>query len=176
MDKKLRATILDILTHANDLTVATLRRDGYPQATTVSYVSDGLTIYFGCDESSQKAKNLARNNKVSLTINLPYERWDEIKGLSMAATAERVMAPKEIARVEKLMLARFPQATSYAPPEGATGMAFFRVRPKVISVLDYTKGFGHTDLVAVPRPKRPAKRASGKRNARATRRKRPLSR
>jgi hypothetical protein len=23
----------------------------------------------------------------------------------------------------------------------------FRVTPKVISVLDYTKGFGHTDLV-----------------------------
>jgi hypothetical protein len=24
----------------------------------------------------------------------------------------------------------------------------FRVKPEVISVLDYTKGFGHTDLVS----------------------------
>jgi hypothetical protein len=27
--------------------------------------------------------------------------------------------------------------------------AILKIRPKVISVLDYTKGFGHTDLVRV---------------------------
>jgi general stress protein 26 len=149
MDRKLRATILDILTRADDLTIATLRQDGYPQATTVSYASDGLVIYFGCEESSQKAKNITRNNKVSLTVNLPYASWDEIKGLSMAATAERVTDSKEIAKLDKLMRAKFPQVANYAPPEGATGMALFRVTPKVISVLDYAKGFGHTDLVTV---------------------------
>jgi len=29
------------------------------------------------------------------------------------------------------------------------GTAIFRVTPSVISVLDYTKGFGHSDLVTV---------------------------
>ncbi len=28
-------------------------------------------------------------------------------------------------------------------------VAVFRVEPEVISVLDYTKGFGHTDLVTL---------------------------
>jgi hypothetical protein len=28
-------------------------------------------------------------------------------------------------------------------------MAFVRVRPTVISVLDYTQGFGHTELVKI---------------------------
>jgi general stress protein 26 len=149
MDSKLCATIIDILSQANDLTLATRRQDGYPQATTVSYASDGLVIYFGCDESSQKAKNLARNGKVSLTVNLPYSTWDEIKGLSMAAKAERVTDPAQIEKISKLMFGKFPQAASYAPPEGATGMALFRVTPKVISILDYTKGFGHTDLVTM---------------------------
>jgi hypothetical protein len=51
--------------------IATIRPDGYPQATTVSYVSDGLTIYFGCVAESQKAQNIAYNNKVSLTVTLP---------------------------------------------------------------------------------------------------------
>jgi hypothetical protein len=27
------------------------------------------------------------------------------------------------------------------------GVAFFRIRPEIISVLDYRKGFGHTELV-----------------------------
>lgn len=31
--------------------------------------------------------------------------------------------------------------------EDLKGTAFVRVTPKVISVLDYSKGFGHTDLV-----------------------------
>jgi hypothetical protein len=31
--------------------------------------------------------------------------------------------------------------------DGSAGTAFVKVTPKVISVLDYSKGFGHTDLV-----------------------------
>src|ERR1700731_3853356 len=32
----------------NDMTIATVREDGYPQATAVSYVNDGLAVYFSC--------------------------------------------------------------------------------------------------------------------------------
>ena len=28
-------------------------------------------------------------------------------------------------------------------------MALYRIRPEVVSVLDYRKGFGHTDLAVV---------------------------
>jgi nitroimidazol reductase NimA-like FMN-containing flavoprotein (pyridoxamine 5'-phosphate oxidase superfamily) len=45
MDPALRQEIVSILDEANDLTIATVREDGYPQATTVSYVNDSLTIY-----------------------------------------------------------------------------------------------------------------------------------
>ena len=60
MDPGLKKEILSILDDANDMTIATVREDGYPRATTVSYVDDGLTIYFDCAANSQKAKNLAR--------------------------------------------------------------------------------------------------------------------
>lgn len=72
MDPALTPEVISILDQANDMTIATVREDGYPQATTVSYVNDGLTIYFGCAAESQKAKNIARSEKVSLTVNLPY--------------------------------------------------------------------------------------------------------
>ena len=49
MDPALREEILSVLKAATDMTIATIRPDGYPQATTVSYLSDGLTINFGCD-------------------------------------------------------------------------------------------------------------------------------
>jgi nitroimidazol reductase NimA-like FMN-containing flavoprotein (pyridoxamine 5'-phosphate oxidase superfamily) len=57
MQPAVRDQIIAILDGANDMAIATVRDDGYPQATTVSYVHDGLTIYFGCGVSSQKASN-----------------------------------------------------------------------------------------------------------------------
>lgn len=148
MERKLETTILKILVSENDMTIATVREDGYPQATTVSYVNDGLKIYFGCDAQSQKATNLARSSKVSLTIDAPYASWEEIKGLSIGGMAERVTDVRELARVQKLMLAKFPQIAEYAAG-GNEALAVFRITPQVISVLDYTKGFGHTELVTV---------------------------
>ena len=88
MDPALTEEIISVLEDANDMTIATVREDGYPQATTVSYANDGLKIYFGCAAGSQKAKNIARNSKVSLTVNLPYTSWKEIRGLSIGGRAE----------------------------------------------------------------------------------------
>ena len=86
MDEEMRRKVLTLLDQHRIMTIATLRPDGWPQATTVGYANDGLTLYFHCDPESQKAANLAGDDRVSLT-------------------------------------------------------------PMVISVLDYSKGFGHTDLV-----------------------------
>jgi nitroimidazol reductase NimA-like FMN-containing flavoprotein (pyridoxamine 5'-phosphate oxidase superfamily) len=148
MNPVLKQEIIAILGDANDMTIATIREDGYPQATTVSYVNDGLTIYFGCAANSQKAKNLARDNKVSVTVNLPYSSWNDIRGLSIGGTAERVSDPREVEEASQLMFEKFPQIARYAPAE-LEDIVLFRVTPEIISVLDYRKGFGHTDLVKV---------------------------
>ena len=146
MGPGLKQEIHSILDDANDITIATVREDGYPQATTVSYVNDGLKIYFGCAANSQKAKNLARDSKVSLTVNLPYRSWNDIRGLSIGGRAERVTDPHELDEASKLMFEKFPQIARYAPAE-LENIVLFRVTPEVISVLDYRKGFGHSDLV-----------------------------
>jgi general stress protein 26 len=148
MDPELAEEIISILDGANDMTIATNREDGYPQATTVSYVNDGLKIYFGCAAASQKAKNLARDGKVSLTVNLPYRSWKEIRGLSVGGRAELVTDPQEVDQVSQLMFEKFPQIACYAPAE-LEEIVLLRVTPEIVSVLDYRKGFGHTDLVNV---------------------------
>ena len=73
------------------MTIATLRADGWPQATTVGYANEGLMLYFLCAPDSQKAANLARDNRVSLTIDHDTPRVMEITGLSMAARAQAVV-------------------------------------------------------------------------------------
>jgi nitroimidazol reductase NimA-like FMN-containing flavoprotein (pyridoxamine 5'-phosphate oxidase superfamily) len=58
MDDTLRSKILELLDQHRLMTVATNRPDGWPQATTVGYVNDGLTICFLCSPKSQKARTL----------------------------------------------------------------------------------------------------------------------
>jgi len=147
MDKKMENFVLDIMKNHNILTLATLREDGYPQATTVTYANDGLTIYFCTARDSQKIINIRNCNKVSLTIDKDYEDWNKIKGLSMAATAEVLTNPDEIEKAMNYLVKKFPFLAEMPEPEEP--MAVVKITPKIISVLNYELGFGHTDLVEV---------------------------
>jgi general stress protein 26 len=149
MDKATQEFVLGIIETGKDMTLATIRPDGYPQATTVSYCHDGLTIYAGIGAHSQKAENIRQCNKVSLTINAEYSDWNHIKGLSIGAHAEILSDPQEIQNVGDRMLKRFPQAKEWAGTEPMKDFAFLKIQPQVISVLNYEKGFGHTELVTV---------------------------
>ena len=150
MDERMRRKILKLLDQHRIMTIATLRPDGWPQATTVGYASEGTTIYFLCGKESQKAANLARDDRVSLTIDHDTPQVMEIAGLSMAARAQRVTDPAEGQKVLQMLFRKYPQKQNTPlpfPMPKPEEVAIFRVTPKVISVLDYTKGFAHTDLV-----------------------------
>jgi nitroimidazol reductase NimA-like FMN-containing flavoprotein (pyridoxamine 5'-phosphate oxidase superfamily) len=148
MDETMKRKILEILDQHRLLTLATLRPDGWPQATTVGYASDGLTLYFLCGAESQKAQNLARDNRVSLTIDHDTPDPMKITGLSMAAYAEPVGDPAEVQKFWRGLEKKYPEYTALPQPD-LSQVRVFRLTPKVISVLDYTKGFAHTDLVTV---------------------------
>jgi nitroimidazol reductase NimA-like FMN-containing flavoprotein (pyridoxamine 5'-phosphate oxidase superfamily) len=148
VDDTLKSKILELLDHYRIMTLATNRPDGWPQATTVGYVNDGLMIYFLCSPQSQKAANLAQDNRVSLSIDHDVSDPIAITGLSMAAQAQPVTDPTEVARAMNPLLTRYPEYAAFPMPQPEE-IAVYRVLPKVISVLDYSKGFGHSDLVAV---------------------------
>src|SRR6476469_3590178 len=93
MDEQIRQKILALLDQHRIMTIATLREDGWPQATTVGYANEGMTLYFLCGLESQKAKNLAQDDRLSLTIDHDTPQVMEIKGLSMAARAQAVTDP-----------------------------------------------------------------------------------
>ena len=149
MDDEIRRKILALLDQHRIMTIATLRPDGWPQATTVGYASEGLTLYFLCGRDSQKAANLARDDRVSLTIDHDTPQVMEIAGLSMAAHAQAVTNPVEAEKAMRMLMQKYPQEQASLPLPMPTPeeVSIFRVTPLVISVLDYAQGFGHTDLV-----------------------------
>lgn len=142
MEDAVEQKILSLLSQHRLMTIATLRADGWPHATTVAFVSEGLTIYFLCERDSQKALNLASDQRISLTID--HDHDEPATGLSIAARAQAVSDPVEIMRARGLLVARSPQYIGEVDK-----LLVFRVTPVFISLIDYSRGFGHTDLVTV---------------------------
>ena len=109
MQHEVQERVLAILSQCHDMAIGTVRPDGAPQVTVVSFVHDGMLIYFGCGANSQKARNIAREARVSVAMTAPYADWMAIKGLSLAAEAEEVRDAGELGLVWRLMNKRFPQ-------------------------------------------------------------------
>jgi nitroimidazol reductase NimA-like FMN-containing flavoprotein (pyridoxamine 5'-phosphate oxidase superfamily) len=109
MDEEIRKQILALLDQHRIMAIATLRPDGWPQATTVGYVNAGLTLYFLCGLDSQKAANLARDDRVSLTIDHDTPDIMAITGLSMAAHAQPVVDRDEAAKLLRMLPLKYPE-------------------------------------------------------------------
>ncbi len=145
MTPEQESSVLEVLDGAQHMTIATIREDGYPQATTVSFVHDGRTVYFCCDPDCQKARNIGHSDKVSLTVNLPYGSWSEIRGLSLAGRAKIVADQPEMGRVFDAMAAKFPQIVDYTTEDERQNVSVVRVEPEIISLIDYREEFGHAE-------------------------------
>lgn len=149
MDQALKSKILDVLQSHHTMVLATVRSDGYPQATTVTYIHDDFTLYFAVDLASQKAGNIKLNNKVSVAIASEEQNFYKLRGLSMSGKATRVMDER---RAEELTLRLFrtlPQSRRFVP-EDPKQLAVFEITPVAISLIDYAQGFGTSYLVELP--------------------------
>lgn len=144
----MKGKVIDILRENRLMAIATLRPDGWPQATMVSYASEGILIYFIISRRSQKFANIERDDRVSMVIGRDFHDPATIKALSIAARASEVRDPDQRQRATKLLLERHPGLNRLERPE--TGhSAVMRANPQIITVLDYSKGFGHADLLTV---------------------------
>lgn len=147
MDAKLRAEILGLIETRYTLALSTLREDGWPQTTAVAYASHDLTLYVATGADAQKVRNLRRDDRVSLALDGGRPDWASLKGLSMAARATVLDAASERQQAARLLKKKFPELVEFSDLEHDRGWAFLRLEPKVISLVDYAKGFGHTVLV-----------------------------
>jgi len=148
MNRALKKLIVELLDGHRIMTIATNREDGWPQATVVGYANDGLVIYCLIARDSQKFANIQRDPRVALAIAKDYPQPLQIKGLSIAATIAEVGDQGERDHVAEILLQRYPEYRVMPRPD-PKAVPTMRITPEIVSVLDYSKGFGHTDLVRV---------------------------
>lgn len=137
-----------ILQQNRIMAIATIRPDGWPQTTLVSYAHDGLLIYFIISRTSQKLANIELDDRVSIAIGRDFYDPSTIRALSMAARASEVRDKAQRGKAVELLLERHPGLRELDPPEPEHS-SVMRAYPSLMSILDYSKGFGHSDLLTV---------------------------
>ena len=130
------------------MAIATSRADGWPQATFVGYANDGILIYFVISRESQKFRNIERDDRVSLVLGRDFHDPATIRALSIAARVSEVRDARQRNQAVNLLLERHPGLRRLEPPEPGHS-AVMRANPEIITILDYSKGFGHADLLTV---------------------------
>jgi nitroimidazol reductase NimA-like FMN-containing flavoprotein (pyridoxamine 5'-phosphate oxidase superfamily) len=158
----LKKLILKLLNEHRVMTIATNRDDGWPQATMVGYVNDGFMLYCFVARGCQKHTNIVRDPRVSIAIGDDFRHPLSIQALSLAGRATVVDDAEERDHAAALRLRRFPEYGSPPPPPArgdglalsrvaprppSSGVVLLRIAPEIFSVLDYSKRFGHSDLV-----------------------------
>ncbi len=126
------------------MAISTLRPDGWPQTTIVGYANDGLVIYFLILRTSQKFANIQHDDRVSLAIAEEPRDLREAKAVFAGAQASEVTDPKQRDHAWRLLAERHPNLADFLLPESSEA-AMMRAVSRFVSIVDYSKGFGHTD-------------------------------
>ncbi len=161
VNRTLKDLVFRLLNGHRIMTIATNRSDGWPQATVVGYINDGFLLYCFVARNAQKYANILRDPRVSIAIGSDATRPRDIKGLSLAGRADLVTDRSEFDYISALRLKRYPEYAALppadadspavlrvAPTPAPDSVALLRIVPEIISVLDYSQGFGHSDLIA----------------------------
>jgi PPOX class probable F420-dependent enzyme len=79
-----------LLDGRNFATVATLNADGDPHTSVVWIMRDGDTVLFSVTAARRKARNLARDPRISLSV---FDTANPYRSMDIAGTAELVADP-----------------------------------------------------------------------------------
>jgi nitroimidazol reductase NimA-like FMN-containing flavoprotein (pyridoxamine 5'-phosphate oxidase superfamily) len=139
---------VDILNRHRLMAISTLRADGWPQTTMVSYANEGLLLYFIVSRASQKFANIERDSRVSIAVGRDFDDPAQIRALSIAANASEVRDPRQRDRAIDLVLERHPALARVGRPD-LRHSAVMRAYCSIVTILDYSRGFGHADLLTV---------------------------
>lgn len=139
---------LTILNSNRIMSIATVRPDGWPQATIVGYANEGFQLYFLIYRNSQKFANIGHDNRVAVTVGQEPSELSKIEAVYAGCTVREVTDLGERSRARMLLAKRHPNLTDLAPPEAAE-VATMVAECRYLSVLDYSQGLGHTESLVL---------------------------
>ncbi len=131
------------------LSIATVDREGRPQAADLFYVSDDrLNLYFVSGEKSRHAMNLSRVSRVAVTVHNDTWDWRDIQGVQIEGEARAISDPDERDRAWALFRGKFPFTSEFV--DQIVRSNFYVVAPKWVRLIDNTHRFDHREEFTLP--------------------------
>ncbi len=130
------------------MAISTVRPDGWPQTTIVGYANRGWTVYFAIFRSSQKFTNITQDNRISIAVGSEPRNLNETKAVYAGGNAAEIVDEIERAEAWQLLVERHPNLADFYPPDGNAAV-LMRTACKYVSVVDYSKGMGHSDALTI---------------------------
>ena len=124
------------------LQLATNGTDGFPHLVAMWYGMVDGKLHFNTYATSQKAKNLERDPRVTCMVEAGAE-YAELRGVVIQGTAEQVDSRDEVVRISAEIGKRYPRPkvnrTSGRGPRVARARIVYRVQPRRIYSWDHRK-------------------------------------
>ncbi|MBI2262730.1 MAG: pyridoxamine 5'-phosphate oxidase family protein [Caulobacterales bacterium] len=139
--------VVEVLDRERLMTLACNRPDGWPQATTVGYLNEGLNLYFIVARTSQKFANLQADPRASVAIRCESGATGAGVGISMAGRVSEVTDPQTVERLNRLVIERYPQVHVYCP--SGSSVAVLRFRPAIVSAVGVIHGRSDAETFTV---------------------------
>jgi nitroimidazol reductase NimA-like FMN-containing flavoprotein (pyridoxamine 5'-phosphate oxidase superfamily) len=118
--------------------LSTLGPQGYPHSVPLGYFRLGEAIYLGCRTGTQKVKNIARNPKVSLTLESGTTMRD-IKGVLIQGLATVYTEAEQVLELGRAAARQRGVADDALPQTPRQGVAYIKVEPQRIISWDYSR-------------------------------------
>jgi PPOX class probable F420-dependent enzyme len=137
------AEVRAFLDAGRDLQVASINGDGTPHLVTMWYALDGDVLTFWTYGKSQKVVNLRRDPRITALV-ATGEKYEELKGVSVAGTAEIVDDREAVGAFGERVFERYwGPITDDAVREGVAVMGakrvLIRIKPDKIVSWDHSK-------------------------------------
>jgi PPOX class probable F420-dependent enzyme len=107
--KRLTKSVARLFERERVCRVATANPGGMPHLVPVCQVVSGGKIWFASGTDGRKAKNLAANPRVAVTVDLYSEDWQHIKGVMVQGQARLHSRGPRFRRVRALLYRKYLQ-------------------------------------------------------------------
>lgn len=134
--------IVDYMQATRLAVLATLDEFGPVQRTIASFGNSGTTIYFATREETRKVKHIGERASVAVLLQQEGQDITSFVNVAIQGTATRLLDDKEIAEAVRVIAEHSPRFSERIASEGTLGQAFFRISPREVRLLDFSRGKG----------------------------------
>ncbi len=114
---RLKKNVAQLIERERVCRVATVNVSSMPHLVPVCAVVAEGRIYFGSGDDARKVKNLEKNPRVAVTVDLYSDDWAHIKGVMVQGTATLIARGPRFRKIRGLLYRKYPQYPTEAAIE-----------------------------------------------------------